>query len=80
MTARAQCRRLVAEFDTLYEVEFPDDLEQAKYEAEEADTLTQAREYQRQGHSLQCAAGMAWRGEDCICEMENWRIYDRMER
>jgi len=53
---------------------------QAQYEIEEYDNLEKVKEYQRQGHSLQCAAEMAWRGSECICEMENWRAYDRMER
>jgi len=53
---------------------------QLKYEEEEYDNLEQAKEYQRQGHTLQCAAEMAWRGSECSCQMENWRHYDRMER
>jgi len=53
---------------------------QAQYEEEEFDNLEQAREYQRQGHTLQCAAEMAWRGANCSCQMESWRNYDRMER
>ena len=53
---------------------------QLQYEIEEFGNLEKAKELQRQGHSLQCAAEMAWRGSECICQMENWRHYDRMER
>ena len=52
---------------------------QAQYEIDEALHLEQAKEYQRQGHTLQCSFAMI-RGSECICQMENWRHYDRMER
>ena len=45
---------------------------QERFEIEEADKLEAAKEYQRQGHSLDCSAAMAWTGQDCICEMEGW--------
>ena len=53
---------------------------QAQYEEEEYDNLELAKDLQRQGHSLQCAAEMAWRGANCSCQMESWKNYDRMER
>ena len=54
---------------------------QAQYEIDEADNLEQAKEYRRQGHTLQCAATMAWkRQKECSCEMERWNPYDEMER
>ena len=46
---------------------------QEQYEHDEATNLEKVREYQRQGHSLQCAATMAWTGQSCGCEKENWR-------
>jgi len=52
---------------------------QLQYEEEEADNLEQAREYRRQGHTFECSFAMT-RGSECICEIENWRHYYRMER
>jgi len=52
---------------------------QLRYEEEEFDNLEQAKEYRRQGHTFECSFAMI-RGEDCSCEMERWRHYDRMER
>jgi len=52
---------------------------QAQYEIEEADNLEQAKEYQRQGHTLQCSFAMI-RGSECICEMERWRRSERADK
>ena len=52
---------------------------QERYEIDEATNLELAREFQRQGHTFQCSHSMI-RGSECICQMENWRNYDRMER
>jgi len=53
---------------------------QAQYEQDEADYLEMVKDFQRQGHTLDCSANMAGTGAGCNCEMERWMHYDRMER
>ena len=40
---------------------------QIQYEIDEVDKLQKAKELQREGHTLQCAAAMAWTGAECSC-------------
>ncbi len=40
---------------------------QIQYEIDEVDKLQKVKELQREGHTLQCAAAMAWTGAECSC-------------
>ena len=45
---------------------------QMQYEIEEWEKIEAANEPYRQGHTLQCAAGQAWAGAECICTPGDW--------
>lgn len=45
---------------------------QMQYEEEEWDKIQRAKELQREGHTLQCAAVMAWVGAECSCVPGDW--------
>ena len=45
---------------------------QRQYEEEEWEKIEAANELQRQGHTLQCAAGQVWCKAKCDCKPGDW--------